>query len=729
MLNTETMLNTKSNTTPSTKTMLNKNAIFDKNKAPSKDTRLSIDALLNIDTMPTLFPVQTYHPDIKPDVTTIQSSSMTYLIECVLLEQWVEEHLIEVTTTIDYLVSQQLHHHLASVPDAYQAVFAQNHPLLVLQTSKDSRLLLLVESGYTAPWRLHKSCMPVLYCRPNHHSPSDHSLPPLETVETVEALLDILLSAMDRASLSETGVIKLKESLQAALIAKTSSASASITTTVYRQPHWYQTLIAAEQWGSLMDRPFHPLAKGKLGFTTAEYQRYMAEFNQPIALAWVAVAKSHLMVADRVENINRQNPAAYLLDKTQQQRLAREMKDLNLIDTHVAIPVHPWQLTQVIDDVSHHDADGYAKDLADGTVVKLTFNASITYASASMRSMLLSADTPHSIKLPMGVYALNSKRYLSALKLINGEKNQAILMQAGQIDKTLSTTLRLWDERLWWSYMSPTHLQDKSSTNPYFYQEKPTHLGAMLRSLPADLCDDQVRLLPMASLGMLVYKDGTSHHLFDEIIQEKTFVNQSAFLKIDHIRAAATECFKDLCDVFLGTMLRCLRLGLAPEMHGQNIVMVSKNHRFTSLLLRDHDSLRIYLPWLARHGIADPEYLSPPNFKNQLYRETPQALIFYLQSLGILVNIRAIIEALSEHYEIREKVLWLAAMSSIDDALASIDFDADQSQFIREQLLTNPDYPHKTLLLPVIERGDDPHGSMPAGEGRTVNPFIRAKHS
>ncbi|WP_261863485.1 IucA/IucC family C-terminal-domain containing protein [Psychrobacter sp. JCM 18900] len=43
-------------------------------------------------------------------------------------------------------------------------------------------------------------------------------------------------------------------------------------------------------------------------------------------------------------------------------------------------------------------------------------------------------------------------------------------------------------------------------------------------------------------------------------------------------------------------MLRCLRLGFAPEMHGQNIVIVLKDNRFTSLLLRDHDSVRIHLP-------------------------------------------------------------------------------------------------------------------------------------
>ncbi len=703
--------------------------------------------------LPTLFPVQTDHPDIKPDAARIQSALITYLIECVLLEEWIKAPLIELITTTDYLASQKLQKHLAALPSAYQTFFAEDNPLLVIQTSKDDRLLLLVESGYTSSWRLHKSCLPVLYRQQNtpHFNPSNHnsdnsndnSFQPLEPVETVETLLDILLSVMDRASLSESGILKLKESLQAAFIAKTQSARANITTVVYGQPHWYQTLIAAEQWGSLMDRPFHPLAKGKLGFTATEYERYMAEFNQPIALAWVAVAKTHLMVADQVEDIDQQNPTAYLLDELSQKKLAEEMVERHLTDTHVALPVHPWQLTQLSEgafatdsvgnDAMNDNADNYAKDLADGTIVKLRFDEAVTYASASMRSMLLSADTPHSIKLPIGVYALNSKRYLPALKLINGEKNQAILMQARQIDKALAATLRLWDERMWWGYMSPMHLQDKCSTNPYFYQEKPTHLGAMLRSLPADLCEDPVRLMPMASLGMLVYKEGVSHHPFDEMIQAKYLSSkpapdQSVSINVEYIKSAAIEYFKNLCDVFLGTMLRCLRLGLAPEMHGQNVVMVSKHHRFTSVLLRDHDSLRIYLPWLARHQIADPEYLSLPNFKNRLYRDSPQALIFYLQSLGILVNIRAIIEALSEHYELSENRLWLEAMSSIDNALASINFDTDQVQFVREQLLTNPYYPHKTLLLPVIERGDDPHGSMPAGESRTINPFFSAKN-
>ncbi len=692
--------------------------------------------------MHTLFPVQIYVPknhldaNPEPDVEATQWSLISHLVECFLLEQWVDEHLIQVTTTAEYLANHQrtqaqdAHQFLASLPQQYQDFFDQDNQLMVMKIDQERQLLLLVEPAYASPWRLSKFCLPVIYnvnislnsiLNNSHHV--DSAL--LEPVSSAQQLLDIFLSMMDSTALSDIGVLKLKESLEASFIAQQQSATANITTTVCQYPHWHQTLIAAEQWASLMDRPFHPLAKGKLGFTATEYKRYMAEFNQPINLVWVAIANSHIMVAEHVKNTATQNPATYLLDTTQQQKLMRELDDKGIADTHIAMPVHPWQMTHVVDDI-------YADDLANGTVVALKFNALITYASSSMRSMLIDTDTPNSIKLPIGVYALNSKRYLPALKLINGEKNQAILMQARTLDLELSAQLRLWDERLWWGYMSTSHLHDKSAINPYFYQEKPTHLGAMLRQLPSDLCDDKIRLLPMASLGMLVYKQGVSNHVFDDIVKNSIqHSNQDNAQEgsPQNKKLAVIACFKNLCNVFLGTMLRCLRLGFAPEMHGQNIVIVLKDNRFTSLLLRDHDSVRIHLPWLARHQIADPEYLSPPDFKNRLYRETPQALIFYLQSLGLLVNIRAIIESLVEHYHINEDTLWHEAMMSIEESLVTIDFDDDQRQVIRDELLNSSHYPHKTLLLPVIARGADSHGSMPAGESKTINPFKRVKKS
>ena len=663
----------------------------------------------------------------------IQGALLAQLVECLLLEGWFTPEQLQTSSTEVY--APKIAGQLANLPandkgnykKSYQDFFAVKNTVLVVDLPNNAQLLLPVTHGYSAPWRLAMPCLP-LYL----HAEETQDFR-LDIIDNVHDLLNYSLSAMDAEQLSMAGVSKLQESLAASIEAAKQSAHAPLHTAVYARPHAYQTLIAAEAWASLMDRPFHPLAKGKLGLGAADYARYMAEFHQPIFLNWVAVARSHIMCADAVQDWA-DTPAYYLLNEDMQALLIAEMQDRGLAQTHIALPVHPWQL-------KHELPTHYADDMAAGTVVVLNFAALPTYASASLRSMLLSDVTPHSIKLPLGVYALNSKRYLPALKLINGEKNQALLTQAKTKDRTLDAHLHLWDERHWWGYMPPEHTADKSNINPYFYQEKPTHLGAMLRTLPKALCTENIRLLPMASLGMCVQQAGASYHLFDELIAAASFSTRATmidgvaqqlgtsahvFARLDRVQQVALGYFYNLCDIFLGTMLRCLRLGLAPEMHGQNIVLAVTEHQFSGVLLRDHDSVRIHLPWLMRHDLDDPEYLSPPDFKNRLYRETPEALVFYMQSLGVLVNLRAVIESLAGHYQLPESLLWQTAAASIQHSISMIDFDTDQANLLHELLLTAPTYPYKTMLLPVIERGSDAHGSMPAGESTTVNPFVQA---
>jgi siderophore synthetase component len=78
----------------------------------------------------------------------------------------------------------------------------------------------------------------------------------------------------------------------------------------------------------------------------------------------------------------------------------------------------------------------------------------------------------------------------------------------------------------------------------------------------------------------------------------------------------------------------------------------------TGILLRDHDAVRLHLPWLTAQGIADPEYQTRPGYSNSLYNETPKKLLFYLQTLGIQVNLYAIIEVLASVYNMKEASLW-----------------------------------------------------------------------
>ncbi|EGH48577.1 IucA/IucC, partial [Pseudomonas syringae pv. pisi str. 1704B] len=91
-----------------------------------------------------------------------------------------------------------------------------------------------------------------------------------------------------------------------------------------------------EQWASLRDRPYHPLAKAKQGLNEQEYLQYQAEFARPVALNWVAVDKTLLQCGDGVEDLNASFPARYLLPENLQAELDREMQARGIAGSHVA---------------------------------------------------------------------------------------------------------------------------------------------------------------------------------------------------------------------------------------------------------------------------------------------------------------------------------------------------------------------------------------------------------
>lgn len=79
-----------------------------------------------------------------------------------------------------------------------------------------------------------------------------------------------------------------------------------------------------EQWASLLDRPYHPTAKAKQGLSEAEYRAYMAEFNNPIQLRWVAIKTNRIITGAGV-NENCAAPIQWLAGDEHGQALEREM--------------------------------------------------------------------------------------------------------------------------------------------------------------------------------------------------------------------------------------------------------------------------------------------------------------------------------------------------------------------------------------------------------------------
>ncbi|WKU07136.1 IucA/IucC family protein [Micromonospora sp. HUAS LYJ1] len=452
-----------------------------------------------------------------------------------------------------------------------------------------------------------------------------------------------------------------------------------------------------EQYASVRDRPFHPVAKAKTGLREPEYRRYLGEFGHDVELRWVAVERARVIAGSAAGAADRgSTPAELLLSGEERGALMREMTDRGLsTDRFLALPVHPWQ----VDVVLAHLPLAFAS----GACVPLRTVAGTFQVTSSVRSLAPSDDDRNHVKLPLGIASLGALRNLPAVKLMNGERGQALLCQARVRDEVLEQRLFLCEETTWWGY-----LPDGGS----LFDAPPRHLAAMVRTYPQELvADTGVRLVPMSALSTEI--TGPDRHLFDAGMRARGTAVSAA---------GAIALFTEVCDTFFDISLRLYRIGLLPEIHGQNCVLVWKHGRVAGMLLRDHDSVRLHLPWLERHGIGDPHYRIRPGHSNTLYNETPASLLFYLQTLGIQVNLRSVIETLAATYSVAERTLWIAMRDSLREAVETVPFDTDVRTQTTETLLTSTTWPLKLLVKPLLEQ-EGFSGSMPSGKAVTQNPF------
>jgi len=463
-----------------------------------------------------------------------------------------------------------------------------------------------------------------------------------------------------------------------------------------------QVFRILEQYAGYRDRPYHPLSKLKEGLSQQEYLQYCPEFAQELNIHWVAVHKDKMMFGAGVEDIFTQQPSQIFINRAERYQLKQEMFQRGLSETHIAMPIHPWQF-------QHLFQQFFAEDIAAGICQPLNFVSKGMYASASMRSLLSKEIPQESLKLPIGIKALGSLRFLPIVKMINGEKNQKLLRQAQQKDPILQQKLWLCEETQWWSYL-PEKQQDRSADNEWLFVEKPTHLAAQRRHIPVELLQQPYQLIPMASLGHTISGQPA---VFDYILQLQQLKNDAA---------QVLDQFAKLCTCFFEVNLRLFRLGLMGEIHGQNLCLVLKNGQFDSLMFRDHDSLRIYLPWVLQSGLDDPDYLSPHDFRNTLYHDSAEALLFYIQTLGIQVNLGCIVETLAKYYEIPADQLWQVLAKQLQQILEKLDFQPEIHSQLRALLFESPNWPYKQLIRPLLEQ-DTRIGSMPSGIGETRNPL------
>jgi siderophore synthetase component len=410
----------------------------------------------------------------------------------------------------------------------------------------------------------------------------------------------------------------------------------------------------------------------------------------------VAVNKSSLLCGDKISKLDQLTPAQFILSKQQQQVLQQEMQHQGIASSHIALPVHPWQLQNALPTI-------LACAFQTGTCQILNYQGGTFLSTSSVRSLAPKSDSEHYLKLPMDIYSLGSCRDLPARKMTNGDRGEQLLKQAISLDSELQKTLYLCDESKWWAYLPK---------DGNIFDKPPRHLAAMVRTYPAQLLKNpDYRLLPMAALGTALPND--KKHFFDDwMLYRQLLVNETSVLTL----------FKELCSSFLNVNLRLFRLGMMSEIHGQNSVMVWHKGKMQGVVLRDHDSLRVHIPWLNHYGLMDPNYEAMPGKTSILYQETPTDLLFCLQTLGIQVNLRAIIDVLNDCYDIAENKLWQALQQALIDNIRMIGFSSEIEALLQKVFFENKQWPLKLLIKPLIKQAGGAE-SMPFGQSTVQNPF------
>lgn len=452
-------------------------------------------------------------------------------------------------------------------------------------------------------------------------------------------------------------------------------------------------LLCWEALSCLKDRPFHPLARAKDWGGIDKLRDdspYAAENMTALALHWVAVPRDQVCGTSAAG----QPLAEALLDPAQQDTLRATAHARSADGDYLWLPLHPWQWT-------------WLKRTATVTgleaCIDLGSGPGAATPTASLRSLAVTGCGDTHLKLALSVNALGALRTLPPRYLHNGVLASACLEQLRRRDAWLAAHLLLCDENRWWALKQ--HVQENRK-EPALAAE-PGELACLLRSYPTPA---GATLIPMAALPVLS--------------------SAGALPAFDHLlgagadEAAAWALFGAIARMLLELGLRCLARGVMPELHGQNVLLVCRERQIVSLLLRDHDTLRICPPLMLAQDMAAPAYVIDRSTPNTLELDHPRALLGYLQTLAIEVNLYAILAALSERYGRDEAHGWQLVRSTLEDCLASVPLPQQIASLARDLLLDEHDWPFKQVLAPLLGRSSFGTG-MPSAMGRIRNPLRR----
>lgn len=312
----------------------------------------------------------------------------------------------------------------------------------------------------------------------------------------------------------------------------------------------------------------HPkilLNKGRIGWNTEDLARYAPESREAFKLFWIGVNKSLLTV-----NLSDSTTLDQILTQSFNDSDLIEFKNI-LIKKHmgpefVIIPVHPWQWKRFIQ-------IQFAAEVHAGAIIPVGEYGDNYRPQISIRTLSnITRPDKMDIKLPLSILNTSCIRGLPAKHVEMGPKLSQALETLCQQDEILKDTVIL-KEAAGFTFVHPSYRKVEKA--PYRYHE---FLGAVYRESALSKLQANEQAILTASL---FHQDEKGHSLIGEYIR--------------HSGMSATEWLKLLFKTVVTPLYHLqVEYGVGLVAHGQNIVLILKDHKPYKMILKDfHGDLRL----------------------------------------------------------------------------------------------------------------------------------------
>ncbi|WP_408010512.1 IucA/IucC family protein [Pseudalkalibacillus sp. A8] len=389
--------------------------------------------------------------------------------------------------------------------------------------------------------------------------------------------------------------------------------------------------------GEMSGHPWITYNKGRIGFGYDDYLAFAPENQQEVKLLWIAVHKDRASFQS-VEGLTFEKVIEDELDKAEVSRFEAVLSEKGLKSAdYFFMPIHEWQWKNVIIQM-------FPEDLAMNRIVALGEGDDLYLPQQSIRTFANQTDKKKNhVKVPMSILNTLVYRGLPSERTLIAPRITEFIKGIYEKDPFLNEECRviLPGEIASINYGHPQYEQLKHA--PYQYLEM---LGVIWRESIYTYLEDGEQAITLAALNH-VDKNG------------KPFV-QSLIVQSG---LTAEEWMQDFFQTVMDPLLHYLyQYGTVFSPHGQNTILVLKNHKPHRLAVKDFvDDVNISdQPFEELSELTD-------DLKAVLRSEPPEGLTQFIFTGLFICHLRYLSNVLERNDLMYEQTFWGLLVQSILD--------------------------------------------------------------